>query len=251
MADVLRYISANDVVNRAAVEVGLNPVNDVYTAQDPSFRSLRFLLDSSGQELAQEFGWNITVREKSFTTQAGDSGEYDLPDDFGAMIDQTQWQKGAPNGAYPLLGPASAQWWSYQVATGIGSPTLYAWFRIKQGKLNLWPQPPPVGVPIRYEYSSRAWVKSGSAPVLYRDTSQYASDIILYEPLLIVRKLKLAFLQAKGFDSQKAEDEFQTTLEACKGRDQASPVLTLDRGLPGVKFLDTYNVPETGYGPPS
>jgi hypothetical protein len=249
MANVARWISANDIINRAAVEVGLNPVNDAYATPDPNFQSLRYLLNSCGQELVQEFDWNISMRSHEFTTQAGDSGVYDLPEDFSYMIDQTGWQQGSPGAAYPLLGPASPQWWSYLQASQLYSVTIYAWFRIKEGKLSLWPQPPPVGVPIRYEYISRAWVKAGDQADTYKDMATIPSDIVLYEPILIVKRLKLAFLQAKGFDTMKAEDEYEDALEAWKGKDQSSPKLSLTRGYPGYKMLDGYtNVPETGFG---
>ena len=250
MANVSRWLSANDIINRVAVEVGLNPVNDVFATPDPNFQSLRYLLNSCGQELVQDFDWNISMRRHEFTTQPGDSGVYDLPDDFSYMIDQTGWQQGVPGAAYPLLGPASPQAWSYLEAAQLYDVTIYAWFRIKEAKLNLWPQPPPEGIPIAYEYISRAWVKAGDQPDIYRDNVQIPSDIVLYEPILIVKKLKLAFLQAKGFDSQKAEDEFVASLEAWKGKDQSSPVLTLNGPVdPGFRFLNSLNnVPETGYG---
>lgn len=249
MANLERHQTANVIINRAAVEVGLNPVNDVYATPDPSFQSFRYLLNSCGQELVQEFDWNIAIRTHEFTTAPGDTGIYDLPDDFSYMIDQTGWQQGSPGAAYPLLGPASAQWWSYLTASELLNVTIYAWFRIKEGKLNLWPQPPPEGIPIAYEYVSRAWVLAGDAADTYRDSSQIPSDVILYEPILIVKKLKLAWLQAKGFDTQKAEDEYLAALESWKGKDQAAPKLSLNGQGIGYRFMDAViNVPETGFG---
>lgn len=252
MADLQRFLSANDVINRAAVEIGLNPVNDVFATPDPNFQSLRYLLNSAGQELVQEFNWQISLREHEFTTAPGDTGIYDLPADFSSMIDQTGWQQGIPGAAYPLLGPASSQWWSYLKASQLFTVTIYAWFRINRGKLELWPQPPPKGIPIRYEYMSRAWVLAGDSPPIpgtYRDTVQIPSDIVLYEPIMIVKKLKVAFLQAKGFESIKAEDEFQTSLEAWKGKDKSAPILDMRGARPYYRFMDTVvNVPDTGYG---
>jgi hypothetical protein len=190
------------------------------------------------------------MRRHAFTTQPGDTGEYDLPADFSYMLDQTGWQQGVPGSAWPLLGPASPQAWSYLEASELFNITLYAWFRIKEGKFNLWPQPPPVGIPIAFEYVSRAWVKAGDQVDTYRDNVQIPGDFVLYEPILIVKKLKLAWLQAKGFDSTKAEDEYVASLEAWKGKDQASPVLNLNGGTGvGFRFLDgVNNVPQTGFG---
>lgn len=249
MANVERWQTANDIINRVAVEVGLNPVNDAFSTPDPNFQSLRYLLNSCGQELVQEFDWNISMRTHSFVTQPGDTGIYDLPADFSYMIDQTGWQQGVPGSAWPLLGPASPQAWSYLEASQLFSVTIYAWFRIREGKLWLWPQPPPPDIPIRFEYVSRAWVKAGDQADAFRDNARIPNDLVLYEPILIVKKLKLAFLQAKGFDTMKAEDEYQSSLESWKGKDQAAPKLSLTGAGPGFRFLDQWsNVPETGFG---
>lgn len=252
MANITRFATAGDLINRVAVAIGLNKTVDPFASQDPAFIQLCTLINECGQELVQKNAWQKITAVKEFTTQAGDTGVYPLPDDFAYMIDQTNWQQGVPGSAYPLLGPASAQGWSYLVASEIYSITIYAWFRIKEGMLHIWPQPPPVGIPIRYEYISRGWVldsaSTPAAPVLM-DHADSFGDTILFEPIMFLKKLKLAWLQAKGFDTTKAEDEFEEALESWIGKDSAAPVLSLVRTTgPGRRFLDDWNVPETRFG---
>jgi hypothetical protein len=152
-----------------------------------------------------------------------------------------------------LLGPASAQWWSYLQATSLFDVTIYAWFNIERGKLMLWPQPPAEGIPIAYKYISRNWVQDGGSPPsapVYKDNVSSSADIPLYEPILFLKKLKLAFMQAKGFDTTKLEDEYITTLDSWIGKDKSAPILSLVHPV-GYRnrFLDgCVNVPESGFG---
>jgi hypothetical protein len=197
--------------------------------------------------------WELLIRQHEFTTQAGDSGIYDLPDDFAYMLDQTQWQKGDPGAAYPLLGPASPQIWSYLTASQLYTVSIYAWFRQADGKLQLFPQPPPADIPIQYMYMSRNWVIDGQSdpqnPVYKGEVTAYA-DIVRYDPIMFVKGLRLKFLEAKGFDTTKAQDEFTLIFETIAGHNQPSPKLNLAQGVfPLWRPLDSLvNVPETGYG---
>lgn len=253
MAGLNRYQTAGNIINRTAVLVGLGSTTDPYSSPDPAFTQLTYLLNECGEELVGDNVWEKLTARHEFTTQPGDTGIYDLPADFSSMIDQTGWQQGAPGAAYPLLGPATAQIWSYLVASELYTVTIYAWFRELDGKLQLWPQPPPEGIPIAYEYVSRGWAQNGDSDPqnpTFTDTCDKSSDIVLYEPVLMVKKLKLAFLQAKGFDTTKAQAEYNKALDTWISKDKPAPVLSLNscHGY-GYRFLNGYtNVPETGYG---
>jgi hypothetical protein len=247
-----RFQSAGDLINRVAVSVGLQRTADPFASSDPAYVQLCTLATECGDDLVQENDWQQLQRTESFVTMVGDTGLYPLPDDFSYMIEQTGWQQGAPGAAYPLLGPASAQWWSYLEASQLYTVTIYAWFRIAEGLLQLWPQPPAPDIPIAYKYISRTWVLDGTssptAPV-YKNSLQTSSDTPLFEPILFLKKLKLAFLQAKGFDTAKAEDEYRAALDSWTGKDVSAPILSLTSRQHGSRFLDSYvNVPETGYG---
>jgi hypothetical protein len=254
MAGLTRYETAGSLVNRAQRSLNLRSVDiaDPYSDPDPSIQLLCTLVTECGQELVQNNAWQKLVASYEFTTAPGDTGDYPLPDDFGYMIDQTQWQQGPPGAAYPLLGPASAQWWSYLEASQLYTITIYAWFRVQQGLLTLWPQPPAVGIPIRFEYISRGWAIEGTSPPdqpAYTDNVTQSIDIVLFEPILFLKRLKLAWLTAKGFDTSKAQDEFVVALDSWIGKDTSAPKLSLNGPLNlGTKFLDQSNVPQTGFG---
>lgn len=249
-----RYETAGVLINRTAVACGLNRESDPFYSVDPAFIQLVELANQLGQMLLHYNFWELLQRQHSFTTQAGDTGIYDLPEDFAYMLDQTGWQKSDPGAAWPLLGPASPQVWSYLTASQLYDVTLYVWFQQANNKLNLWPQPPPEGIPIQYMYVSRNWVIDGQSdpqnPV-YKDNVAAYADIVRYDPVLFVKGLRLAFLEAKGFDTTKAQDEYQIVFDAISSHNKPAPVLSLNGNgaLGSWKPLDSwFNVPETGYG---
>lgn len=248
-----KYEVAGDLINRTAIACGLNRESDPFYSVDPAFIQLVELANQLGQMLLHYHFWEILQRTHEFTTQAGDTGIYDLPADFAYMIDQTQWQKGSPGAAYPLLGPATPQVWSYLTASQLYNVTIYAWFRQSNGKLELFPKPPPANVPIQYEYSSRNWVIDGQSdpnnPV-YKDSVSAYSDVVRYDPVLFIKGLRLKFLEAKGFDTTKAQDEYELVFDSIAGHNVPAPKLSINSsmGVGWVPLNGIRNVPETGYG---
>lgn len=246
-----RFKNATDIINRVALEVGLRKVADPFAEQDDAYEQLIGLLNTSGTELIQEAEWGVLRREEQFFTQQGDTGIYDLPSDYSYMIDQTGWER-AEN--VPLFGPLSAQMWSYLIGRDLVSYTIYASFRLTENKLYLFPQPPAVGLDIAYEYISDNWVIDStqpSDPPTYADEVKAAGDTVLFHHYLVERLLKTKFLEARGFDTTKAEDDYQMALQSWKGKDKGAPILTAGDGGYKYPYLDTYrNTPDTNFGTP-
>jgi len=151
--------TASNILNRVAAEVGIEPVVDPYSSADASFRQLTYLLNTAGEELATMFPWQQLQQEHEIKTLDGDSGDYPLPVDFNYMINQTGWER-AEN--VPLFGPLSAQDWQYLLGRDLVNNTIYASFRLQRGKFSLFPQPPPTGLDIHFEYVSTNWVVDGT-----------------------------------------------------------------------------------------
>ncbi len=241
-----RFKTVNDICNQVAVEVGIPSVADAFSATDPAFTQLVALVNSCGYELLQDAAWEGLVRENAFTTQAGDSGKYELPDDFGYMINQTGWDR---TNNVMLGGPLSAQEWQYLEGRNLVSQTIYATFREVENQFWLFPQPPPIGIDIRYEYISRNWVLVNGQTGMYADKVAQAADVVLYEPHLFERLLKLRFLEARGFDTTLAGSQYDKSMTSWKGKDKGAPILNVGRTYGGVPYLDGFrNTPDTGYG---
>jgi hypothetical protein len=204
------------------------------------------LLNSSGQELCELNDWQELVQQYEINTLDTDSGTYDLPDDFNYMIDQTGWDR---TNRVAIGGPLSAQDWTYLAGRDLVSQTIYASFRQVDGKLDLYPQPPPNGLQLTFEYIGRNWLQEQGAQAPNRDTVGAGSDICILDPLLSIKFLKLKFLQAKGFDAAAAAMEFDTLLASRIGKSTGAPILSASRGSRAFPYLSPYgNTGDTGFG---
>ena len=241
-----RYISAEDIVNRAAIECGLNASNDVFASTDHAFVQLRNLLTTCGQDLCESYEWEVLRREHSITTTGADSGSYALPSDFGRMINQTGWER---SNRLPVTGPMTAQQWSYLKGRDLVNSTIYMTFRIMEDTFNIFPDDPvPDALEIYFEYISRGWVIPISAPSTYEDTVQANGDIILFKPNMIVSYLRYKFLDAKGFDTSSAVGQFSKAYLQATGGNDGAPVLNAGQSQSGIPLLGYRNIPITNYG---
>jgi hypothetical protein len=245
-----RFDTAADIVNAAATEAGLTAVSDPYASTDPAFIQLRNLLNSAGRELLGINQWSKFVKEYSVTTVVPpDTGNYDLPADFGYMIDQTGWTPTNAGAGLPLGGPLSEQDWAYLVNTNLAASTIYISFKLSEGQFQVLPQPPPTGIEINFKYISRYWVAATGSTTGTKDKVTATDDVVLYEPILIVKFLKLRYLEAKGFDTTAAVGQFMTMFQSWTGKDIAAPVLNMAR-MRYFPYLGYRNIPETNYGLP-
>jgi len=240
--------NANTILNRVAAEVGLAPVTDPYASKDPSFIQMTYLLNTAGEELVQAHAWELLTKEHTITTTVPpDSGDYPLPDDFLYMINQTGWERSQN---VPLAGPLSPQDWQFLLGRDLVTSTIYASFRLNEGQFKIFPQPPPNGLDIHFEYVSKNWVSDGAVSPTYTDEVQVGSDVPLYDKTLISRYLKMKFLEAKGFDSTKAQDDFNQTFSFLTGLDKGAEILYAG-GNRGFPYLNIWrNLPDSGYGGP-
>lgn len=241
-----RLATANDIINRVAIEIGLNKDVNPVASEDESFVRLRGLLDSAGQELVQLNDWQIMQKSFTFTTAPGDDGNYDLPTDFSHMIDQTGWDR---TNNVPLGGPLSSQDWAYLAGRDLVDQSIYVSFQLSNNRLSVYPQPPPAGLNISFEYQSRNWIAEQAQTNNRHDIVQTGSDLVLYEPILIVKFLKVKMLEATGFDASAARLEFDTMYDSISGKDEGASVLNASGVTHGFPYISPYrNTGDTGFG---
>ena len=241
-----RFSTVGDIINQTAVEVGLLPVSNPVDSPEELMIQMVGLLNSAGLELCELHPWQMLVRPFEVITEEGDTGIYDLPDDFNYMIDQTGWDR---KNRVAVAGPLSPQDWTYLAGRDLVSQSIYVSFRQWEGKLYLFPQPPPVDMRITFEYSSRGWLQDPADPENRRDKIGSNADVCLLPALLVTKFLKLKFLQAKGFDSAGAALEFDNLLGQMMGRDTGAPILNADRNSRGFPYLSSCrNLGDSGYG---
>jgi hypothetical protein len=239
-------ITAAEILNRVAAEVGFAPIDAPYASQDPFFIQLRYLLNTAGEELMQAYPWESLVRAHTINTVDGDTGTYTLPEDFGYILNQTQWDN---TNRVPMGNPLSAQDWTYLKGRNLASNTIYASFRIAQGSFQVFPQPPPPNLDLSFEYISAGWVFDDSVdPAVYKQAATLPSDRVLYDKTLITRALKVKYLESGGFETTKAQADYNQIFAFLTGNDKGAPVLNAGGGFRGTRYLSAFNTPDTGFG---
>jgi len=240
--------NVNAIMNRVAVEVGLNPTSDPFGSTEEHFVQMRYLLNTAGEELAWLYPWEILKMTHTFVTDGVSDNQYVLPKDYLYMINQTNWTESQNR---PMTGPLTPQQWVWTKNYMTG-PVNVA-FRKEQGLMSV--EGAANGEEISYEYISRNWCVIAFTPPAGKATgyttgseAEQGSNVPLYDRTLFSRYLKVKWLDSKGFDSGKAQDDVNQMFSALTGRDKGAPVLDAGRGSRGIRLLNAYNVPDTGFG---
>lgn len=237
-----QFINANSIINRTAVEVGLLSSPDPVASADDTYIQFTGLLNNCGQELVELNPWEVLASQFSITTT--NTGTYSLPTDFAYLTDQTGWNRSS---LFPVYGPLSPQQWAMCIAQDALASTIQYGFRLINNKMEIFPQIPVVGANLNFEYISRNWVVTASETPVNQDTVISGTDIVKFEPILIIKMLKVKWLQAKGLPAGDAAMEFDRLFNGRIGKDTAAPVLAAG-GLFGFPYLGQRNIPITNFG---
>lgn len=234
--------TANDILNRTAVEVGLDTSSDPFSDTDRNFIQMRYLLNIAGEELIQNYPWESLVKSHSFTTDGSD--EYNLPTDFLYMINQTGWESTQGNA---LAGPLSSQDWTYLESQSLGS-TVYPSFRINEGVMKILNDSASNALTISYEYMSRNWVLDSTTGTTYIAQCQTGADTPMLDRTLLSRYLKVKWLESKNLDSSKAQADLNAIFSLLTARNKGASILSASGAGRGYAYLNGNNAPDTGYG---
>jgi len=236
--------TANVILNRVAAELGLDQVSDPFTSTDKSFVQMKALLNIAGDELVQLHPWHFLTKTHSITTVVpGDDGDYALPTDYQRMINQTHWESVNQT---QLTGPLSPQEWRALTNADISS-AVDVMFRLKEGEFSIFPQPPDNGLTISFEYVSRNWAIDSTDGTTRISQCVLGADTPLYDRTLLGRMVKVKWLEAKNFDTTKAQADLNQTFALLTESDKGAPILNAT-GRRGSRFLSMSNAGDTGYG---
>jgi hypothetical protein len=241
-----RQETAATIINRVAIEVGLKPVADPFATADEAFTQLTGLLNAAGAELVEVHDWPTLQKPFTFTTATADAdGLYALPDDYDRIVNQTGWDL---SNDVPVLGPLSPQDWAMLQGRDLASDSIYVGYRIYQDQVQVYPTPPPEGSNVSFSYISRNWARNAGGTGI--DFVTAAGDVILFDPLLMQKFLKLKFLLAKSLPTAAAAGvEFENVLQNRVGNANSAKVLSAGNSSPAFPLLNGFfNTPDTGYG---
>lgn len=245
----MAFDTVANIVSDAAIELGYvsSAIANPFASTDANVLRLNALLKSLGRDLIKRATWSQLTLPGTVTTANG-TASYAVATDFDRIIDGTIWNTTTQNPVVPMSPQAREVF-----RAGVVTATILQFYRIggvavASKQFEIFPTPSAVQT-IRYEYVSNYWLQAAAstsaAPGLTAPAA--AGDVCWFDPLLLVRGLKMYAQRATGFDSTASQQDFEDTLAQCMGQDQVAPVLSLS-GSRGPKMLDGDNVPDTGYG---
>jgi hypothetical protein len=83
---------------------------------------------------------------------------------------------------------------------------------------------------------------------VYTDEIIAATELPLFDKTLITRALKVKYLESGGFDTTKAQADYNQIFAFLTGTDKGAPVLNAGRKRGGFPLLSAYNVGDSGFG---
>lgn len=242
MPDFNRFITGQQIVERALKVIGLTVPTSISGATDATSVQIWALLTELGQELLDEFQWEFRTKTYTFAT-ASPTLVYDLPTDFQRFIDATGWNGTA---RIPLIGPMTAQEWALLQARQLGGTTLRLQFIIRNNQIEFYFVPDDANT-ININYIGRGWVQDAAVPTTFKDTLVNDADVVLYDPRLIVSMLRFRWRRLKGFDTTDLEQEYNNALINAKNNDTPGRDLQLSRAN-RYPYIGNFNLPDTGIG---
>lgn len=165
---------------------------------------------------------------------------YDLPFDFEAITNRTQWDK---TKHWEALGPEDAQQWQWLKSGYISTGPRIRW-RILDNQFQVWPVM-NTNEYIGWEYKSKGWARSATGVVKNSFTAD--TDTTVLDDRIIVLATKLKYFQIKAFDTTGLSQDYQRYLSVAKANDKGAPNLSF-APYPSKVLIGYANIPDTGYG---
>jgi hypothetical protein len=225
--------SALQIVRTVCGRVGINKPNTATGSTDMQVQQLIELLNEEGQELAARFDWQILLREKLFTTVAGeDQGPLvggtilAASDGFRKIVNNTIHNRTTQ---FPVTGPLSPQMWqAVKATTTIASP--YAQYRIRGGRLYLYPGA-SLGNTCAFEYLTANWVQDSTGDT-FRDSFTQDEDLPLFDSQLLTKGLLWRWKAAKGLEYAEDFNKYEAAVLDAMTGDKTADSVRMDGSEP-------------------
>lgn len=229
--------TAQQIIDRAHAELGLPSSTVGSSLQGQTTGQMLNLINALGDDCVKIHDWQFLQFQQEYTGD-GVQSEFDLPADYGRVVNQTVW---AANDKRMLYGPLNAQQWGW-TQYGIVSTGIYYRYRILHNKFVVFPTPPN-GAKFAFTYISKNWVIDGLVPTTFKDTVEIGEDTPMFDRGLMIAAAKKRLWDIKGFDTTTLSAEFRHLLEAETGQNQGAPTLYLGKPA-GYHLIDVSNVPD-------
>jgi hypothetical protein len=239
----MQSLTALQIINRAAMELGLQYATEVSANTEMTGQQMLALLNSAGNDLVMSHTWselNITYNFSSIVGQAS----YPVPADYAYYIDQSMWNTTA---RWPVVGPITPQEWQ-RLRAGLITTVPRQLFRIQNKAVELYPTPVagnPLVAPANftYQYLSSAWVTSGQDANVKQDYIVSDADVPILNSQLLIKALKVKMWNAKGLDTTMLITEYTELFNMLTGKDKGARVLSLSPRFQDI-YISMRNIPD-------
>jgi len=235
------------IVQNVAALVSYPTPADPAGDSDPAVQQMVQSVNLAGIDLLAMADWQELTKTYSLSIAADSPGQsekaFDLPEDFYAFVDQTQWNSSMQ---WPAIGPVSPQMWQ-QLLIRQTLPTLSFYWQVRDNKIYIL-SPPTSAQTLTFYYQSIAWVRDQDNSDLYKNRASKNGDTILLDSYLTTLLARVKWLEMKGLDSSAAMRDFQVNYENRKGNEKGANVLSMVREHRFPYIQPLTNTPDTGYG---
>ena len=167
---------------------------------------------------------------------------FDLPDDYSRIVDNTGWSRAIRR---PVVVITAQSWAAIEAWIGQSFYVNPA-ARIFDDKM-FFISPPADGDVIRFEYVTKNWVLDEDG-VTKKYRLENNGDKPLYDSQMFMLALKLKWAGNKGMPTQEYQQDFDERFSQMMQSNQTATNLSLNGGLGGWRYLNGWNLPNTGYG---
>lgn len=229
-------------VQQACLQLSLPSPAGVYDSTDETALAMGAVANLAGILLADGFNWEhlqgtITCVGDGVTTA------FNLPADFGAIIDNTGWSAAIRRPVVVL----NAQQWAAIAAWQGSAFTLSPACRIYNDQI-VFISAPPVGN-ITFQYRVKYWVIDGVTPTTKKELLTANADIPRFDWLMMTLAIKVKWLEMKSMSTMAAMADLQDRYLQLTSKDEIAPTLSLSGSQQGsFRYIDGMNLPDTGYG---
>lgn len=232
------------LVKQACNEIGIPEPQFLFGNVADQEKQLVAFANREGNEFSgvsnKNGGWQNLHKEYTFTTVPGQA-DYPLPSDLEYFVEKTYWDD---KYKWELVGPITAQEkqvLKYGVIASGPRPKFY----IRLNKM--WINPTPTDAQlIAYDYYSNNWCQSvGGLP---QSEWKADTDTYLLDENCFILGLKWRFLRSKGMDYSQEKEDYDAAVQRTIARDGGSRDLPLGGNGYQVNFLNSNNIPDSGYG---
>jgi hypothetical protein len=222
------YSTAGEVLNRAAIQVGVDTAPDWYSSTNPDAIKLTECLRMAGEELLVE----VNEHNQTSNSILGDGSTLllDLDERDGTLVDDSAWDS---TDRTPLIGPLKASEGVRLSYSPSPAADLSRCF-MRNGNTLQFLAPVPTGHLYVFRFVNRWWVKDLSLSFPSKSAPTELADIVVFDPLLIVLATKFHFLTMKGLDTSVAYSQLRARIEHVRGRDAGATAKRMAGGTVGT-----------------